>query len=187
MQLIFDRKQSSATFNLIPFRIGGGVLFTLWGKIELDEEEKHLLRRYRFSDAYLIEDDWFETLKRSMKVAILAAGFLFFVSAIFFGWALAGMLAFLLFCAITAVYYHKTREHIYVRDLVNGRHFYCYSIIALVRREAQLETMCAFLRQVLESAKHWGEREVIELAPLPKEEAKRLLVRGLGQRVAAIE
>ncbi len=69
--------------------------------------------------------------------------------------------------AMTVVYFQQEREQINVNDLlVNGREFQCYSVVALIEKETAIINMASHLRQVLESAKHWNDREVIEIEPL---------------------
>ena len=46
MDLLFKREQSNAA--------SGGVNFKLWGKIELDEDEKSIVSKYKFDQAILI-------------------------------------------------------------------------------------------------------------------------------------
>ncbi|MCP4185567.1 MAG: hypothetical protein GY761_20055 [Hyphomicrobiales bacterium] len=76
-------------------------------------------------------------------------------------------------------YYDKNRETIFVKDLLHGRFFNCDSVIELARKEAWLETITGFLRQVMEGAKHWDGTETRNIEVLPKEEAKQLMIRGL--------
>ena len=76
-------------------------------------------------------------------------------------------------------YYDRKRETVYVRDLMHGRYFSCRSVIELARKEAWLGTIVAYLRQVMESAKHWDGTEAVSVPVLSKEDAKELIVRGL--------
>ena len=65
---------------------------------------------------------------------------------------------------MTLVYFWHEREQITVSDLlINGRVFRCDSVVALIEKEAEIANMASHLRQVLESAKHWSDREVIPL------------------------
>lgn len=61
---------------------------------------------------------------------------------------------------------------------MHGRYFSCGSVVELARKEAWLETATAFLRQVMESAKHWDGTERRPVEVLPKDEAKRIILRG---------
>ena len=47
MKLLFKRNQTAGQV--------GKVKFQLWGKVELDEEETEIVRRYKFDNAILIE------------------------------------------------------------------------------------------------------------------------------------
>lgn len=76
-------------------------------------------------------------------------------------------------------YFHQKRETIFVKDLIHGRYFTCDSVIDLARKEAWLETIVAFLRQVMESAKHWDGTQTLDVPVLGKDEAKQLIIRGL--------
>ena len=54
--------------------------------------------------------------------------------------------------------------------------FCCDSIIELIQKEAFLEGISEYLRQVLESAKNWHDREVIPIKPLDKALAKQAVL-----------
>ena len=69
------------------------------------------------------------------------------------------------------------RETIFVKDLLHGRNFTCESVVELARKEAWLEGACGVFRQVMESAKHWDGVERHTIEPLPKEQAKELILR----------
>ncbi len=47
MDLLFKREQTAGSLTRVNFK--------LWGKIELDEEEQALTKRYQLDDAVLIE------------------------------------------------------------------------------------------------------------------------------------
>jgi hypothetical protein len=76
-------------------------------------------------------------------------------------------------------YFHQKRETIYVKDLIHGRYFSCRSVIELARKEAWLSVVTSFLRQVMESAKHWDGTETFDVDALPKDEAKLVMIKGL--------
>ena len=76
-------------------------------------------------------------------------------------------------------WYHQKRETIYVKDLLHGRHFNCDSVVELARKEAWLGTVVSFLRQVMESAKHWDGTERHTVEPLPKDEARQVIIKGI--------
>ena len=179
MHLLCERKQSAAKVTLIPLRIGGGVMFTMWMKAELDEEETELVRRYGFNDALLVADDPIDTLRRSAKTSVLLGFVLFVVIGLIFSWVLAAWISGAATLGLTFLYYNELREHIFVRDLIHGRKFRCFSIVELIRKEAYLQVIAGYLRQVLEIAKNWDGRETLQIMPLSKEEAKEAVLKGL--------
>ena len=184
MNLLFQRAQTPGGMGTglsIPgLSLGlGAPKFKLWAKIELDPEEQVVLDHYRFDQAVLIDSFQPELMK---KTAMLA-GAAFVVATLFF-WSIlsfTGALFWGLIAAGAAAYFYfdKKRETIFVRDLLHGRYFSCGSVIELARKEAWLETITGFLRQVMESAKGWGGTEAIKIEALPKDIAKQLIVKGL--------
>lgn len=179
MNLLLNRSQKSAAlFSLIPLRIGSGVLFHLTAELELDEEENALLEKYRLSKAPLVLSDPIDDLKQAFRPALLL-GFLSFVVFWFLTSFTTGIsLAILVTLIMTGVYFKTLREQIIVRDLLDGgRTFRCDSIVELIKKEAYIEGVSQYLRQVLESAKHWHDREKIDIPPLDKELAKQLIAK----------
>jgi len=179
MNLLLDRDQNSANvFSLIPLRIGSGVTFTLRASLELDKEEEALIRKYNFAKATLVTSDPIDDLKQSFRPAMVL-GLITFIVVWFIGsFSLAFGPAILVTLVMTGVYFKTLREQIIVSELMaGGRKFRCDSIVALIQKEAYIENICAYLRQVLESAKNWDDREVLPIAPLSKEEAKRAVLK----------
>lgn len=196
MKLLLARRQSrSWIFSLIPLRFGSGVIFHLKAELELDREEEALIKKYRFAKAVLVESNAFDDLKRAFRSALVVG-----LLAVLIAWLFTPLLAslvswwFLLLVGpvaqavtfglvtivMTIVYFRVLRERILVSDLLDGgRTFHCDSIILLIRKEAFLETICEYLRQVLESAKHWDEREIIPIQPLNKVQAKWVVLQGV--------
>jgi len=178
MNLLLRRGQNSAAlFSLIPLRIGSGVIFNLTAELELEEEEVGLMEKYDFNDALLVESDPIEDLKMAFRPALILG-----ITAFVLGWLLISLsaaigLALFVTLVMTGVYFKTLREQIVVSDLLNGgRTFRCESVVALIRKEAFIEGVCEYLRQVLESAKHWHDREVIPILPLDRQEAKRAVL-----------
>jgi hypothetical protein len=171
MKLLFKRNQTAGTV--------GKVKFQLWGKVELDESETEIIKRYSFDNAILIE---------AIQPTLIR-------NAILIGVAVCIVLAGLLSAAMGATggfvvgliggggagyfYFHQKRETIFVKDLIHGRYFTCDSIIELARKEAWLGVVTSFLRQVMESAKHWDGTETFDIEALPKDEAKLVMIKGL--------
>jgi len=171
MELLFKRAQTSGKV--------GRVAFKLWAKVEPDEDEQALISRYRFDEKILIEADQPELLGTSRLVAV-GAGIVTYLLA---GTIVPGSVA-LLFALVGGAgvgywYYHNNRETIFVRDLLHGRYFSCGSVIDLAKREAWLNTLASFLRQVMESAKYWDGTERHTIEPLPKEEARQVIIQGI--------
>ena len=170
MELLFKREQTTGKMSRVTF--------TLWGKLEVSEDEQALINRYRFDESILIGADDRHLRGGAVKlgvVAFLIAGFaLAFISSnTMLG--LAGGLA----AGFAAGYWHmnENRETIFVKDLLHGRNFKCESVVELAKKEAWLEGACGMFRQVMESAKHWDgvERHMIE--PLPKELAREVVLK----------
>ena len=169
MDLLFKREQTGGNLARVDFK--------LWGKLELDEEEQALIDRYGFDRAILIEVLQPDLLRRSVYVGIAAT----IGSAVLL--MRIGVLGFVLALGVGVFagwwYANEKRDTIYVRDLLHGRHFKCDSIVELARKEAWLTTIVSFLRQVMVSAKHWDGTERHAIEPLPKEEARQVILRGL--------
>jgi hypothetical protein len=186
MNLLFQRAQGTGPLGLaekvsvpsLPLGFSSPK-FKLWAKIELEPEEQTVVDHYHFDKAVLIDSDQPELLKKSAYVALAAfcAGTVLFFTmmhisaAIFLGLLAGGAAGYF--------YFDKNRETIFVSDLLHGRNFSCRSVIELARKEAWLETVCAFLRQVMESAKHWDGTEAIPIKALDKDVAKQIIIKGL--------
>lgn len=196
MELLFRRKQKEGLL--------GRVRFKLWSKLELDEEEQELIFRYKFDKAKLIEANQPGLMKKAFWI-----GFFWFLGLaiylIFFDKPLGFVLNSLISIPLNKIleinhfrleginltisllagsiigywYYHQRRETVYVRDLIYGRHFTCRSVVELARKEAWLETISSYLRQVMESAKHWDGAEHVSIKALPKDEAKQVILKGI--------
>lgn len=179
MNLLCERKQTSAPFTFVPLQIGGGVMFTLWAKTELDEEEQGLLKKYNFEDALLIADDPSDALRRALRAAIILGIAIWIVVWLVTSITTATGITLLAILILTAVYYNELRGHIYVRDLVHGRTFRCFSVVELLQQEERLKFLAGYLRQVMESAKHWDGREAVPIPPLSREDAKQLVLKSL--------
>ena len=174
MNLLLKRDQSGAAiFSLIPLRIGSGVTFSLYATLEPDEEEQALIQKYNFAKATLVTSDPIEDLKQSFRPALLLGLIAFVILWLIGSFTFAVTLAVLVTLVMTGVYFKTLREQIIVSELLGGgRKFRCDSIVDLIQKEAFLRYICDKLRQVLESAKTWDDREVIAIKPLDKEEAK---------------
>ena len=182
MDLLFKRAQTpggGGTGLAIPGLGMGAPKFKLWAKIELDPEEQIVLDHYHFDQAVLIDSFQPELMKK----AAMLGGAVFVVATLFF-WSMFSFTGALFWGLIAAgaaawFYFDKKRETIFVRDLLHGRYFSCYSVVDLAHKEAKLETLSGILRQVMESAKHWGGTEAIKIEALPKDLAKQLIIQSL--------
>ncbi len=169
MDILFKREQNNAA--------SGGVNFKLWGKIELDDDEKAIVKKYKFADAILIFVDQPGLFRKS---AMVGFGVMLLALIVLSAAKTIGMImALIVGVGAGYFYYHQKRETLYVKDLLHGRHFVCDSVIELARKEAWLGTIVSFLRQVMESAKHWDgtERHIVD--PLPKDEARQVIIKGI--------
>lgn len=173
MQLLFKRSQARSLF--------GRPRFQLWAQIELEGDEVQILQRYQFHDAMLVEQDNPELIGKSRLVGMVTALVAFVVLAAFgrWNWQLAAGTSILVGIAGGWFYFDRMRLNIYVNDLIHGRTFKCRSVVDLARREAYLGVVTSFLRQVMETAKHWDGTEALPIAALSAAEAKYVAIRGI--------
>ena len=172
MELLFRREQTAGRIRRVQF--------SLWAKTEPTEEELDLLERYRMRNAILIETAQ-ESFLKNLVILWLS------LSVILSIWLRMqlGSLPFPTFLVVVFVtgaflfwVYHEFRETIYVKDLLHGRTFTCPSVVALLKKEAQLHSASTYLRQVIESSKHWDGTEHVTIDPLSKEQAWKMVRRG---------
>lgn len=171
MELLFKRKQTPGKIRSVSFK--------LWSKIEFDDEEQEIVRRYRFAEAVLIEALQPDLMR---KTALMGAGVFILAFGLFSSMWGAGAGFFLGLIAAGGFgywYINEKRETIFVKDLIHGRDFTCDSVVELARKEAWLGTVVSYLRQVMESAKHWDGTERMTVTPLPKDEARQVILKGL--------
>lgn len=171
MQLLLRRDQARG--------INGKMYFKLWSKIELDEDEQAVLKKYKLRGAILALS--FElNLVRNTLLVFFASYLLLFVllfrnygieSAVLWG-------AFLSFIPAW-FFYDRFRETVYVKDLLHGRYFSCDCIVSLARKEAWLQHVVSFLRQVMQTAKYWDGEEPVDIPALDNDLAKQIIIRGL--------
>lgn len=171
MELLFKRKQTPGKLSRVRFK--------LWSKIELTDDEKAIASRYRFDNAVLIDplqpDLIYYTAMFSGAVFLVV----FVLLTMYFDMGFSFLVALIAAGGFAYWYINEKRETILVSDLLHGRHFTCDSVIELARKEAWLATIVAFLRQVMESAKHWDGTERHTVDPLPKDEARQVIIKGL--------
>jgi len=168
MELLFRREQTTGKV--------GRVNFKLWAKLELDENEQALVKRYKFDQSQIVDETQPKLIRNSAVLGILAGLIATVILDLIFPASLALVLG--LAAAIGAGYwwYNEKRERLYVKDLLHGRHFTCPSIIDLAKKEAWLTDVSSLVRQVMESAKHWDGTEKHVIEALPKEEARQVML-----------
>lgn len=171
MDILFKREQTSGHM--------GRVTFKLWSKLELDETETALVSRYRFDEAILIEALQPKLLRNAGLLGLVAGVVAYIILDTILPGSVALLFALGAIGGVAYWHFHNNRETIFVRDLLHGRYFACKTVIELARKEAWLATITSFLRQVMESAKHWDGTETIHIDALPKEEARQVILRGV--------
>lgn len=171
MKILFRRRQTAGRFR----RVG----FLIWCKLELDEEEIALIKRYDFDKSVLIYSDQENLLRNALIAGVIVLVVAFFLVSAPFGRSVGIPVAIGLWLFSTWFYFDWFRETVLVKDLMHGRNFRSTSIVEFARREDWLKQICAYLRQVMESAKHWDGDEIVPVAPLDPEMAKQVMIRGL--------
>jgi len=166
MELLFRREQTTGKLARVNFK--------LWGKIEFDEDEQAIVKRYRFDEAVLIEAIQPDLFRKVIYVAIGVFAVVVLLLGSLIGITAAMVLGVLAGGGAGYWYLNEKRETIFVKDLIHGRHFTCDSVVELARKEAWLETITAFLRHVMESAKHWDGTARHSIEALPKDEARHV-------------
>lgn len=169
MDLLFKREQTTGNMSRVNFK--------LWGKIELDEEEQAIVKRYRFDEAVLIAVLQPNLLRQGILVGFAAFIVIALILSNIAPRSVTSLFAVGFGVAAGYAWINEKRETIFVRDLIHGRHFKCESVIDLAKKEAFLTHICSFLRQVMVSAKHWDGSERHAIEPLPKDEAKQVILR----------
>ncbi len=171
MKLLLRRTQSTGPT--------GRVRFKLWGKIELENDELQILRKYSLDKAILVFIDQ-PGLLRNTIVSYIA------IASIIFAFSLprVGAEDALLYSLIGALVpswflYDYFRETVYVKDLMHGRYFSCPSVVELARKEAWLQHVTSFLRQVMQTVKYWDGEEPVDIPALDNELAKQIIIKGL--------
>jgi hypothetical protein len=170
MELLFKREQTIGKLSRVNFK--------LWGKLEVTEDEQALIKLYRFNQAVLIGADDRHLLRSAAKWG--AAAFVIvsaFLSYLLSSTGLGMMIGLGAGVGVGYLYMNEKRETIMVQDLLWGRNFTCDSVIELAKKEAWLEGACSMFRQVMESAKNWDGVERHTIDPLPKEQARELILR----------
>lgn len=111
----------------------GKVKFTLTVRAELTEEEKSAIRAYRFGRTLLYE-------RRTFRGKIV-------------GWL----------TAFSLIRHWLTNLTITVSDLECGKRIDCKDILHMLSVEAEIKEAAATFKAILESARHFGGEEIVEL------------------------
>ena len=192
MELLYKRNQyTRPTWTSMK-----KVFFKLHAQIVLSPEENDLINKYQLRDAIVIPVPQPRLIWHSIGIGLLAAvlSFGFFLS-IFGSPAVrrylyynhnpvlnfiseTGALPFAIVVAIAAafVFYHLNRKTIYLRDLIRGRTFRTKSVVDQVDTENWVHGVVSYIRQLLETAKHWDGTEKFDVLPLDPEEAKKAVL-----------
>lgn len=185
MKLLLKRRHDEVSaFSIAPLRVGNGNIFYLHASIEVDDEERQLLRKYGIDRATLSESDAATDIKNAYGMAkyfglIAAFIMLLFLSSAtletIISWLAYIPAAWILVTLLgTYLYYIHTSELIVVNQLINGgRNLRCNTVEELLKKEIFMEERCRYLQQVLVSARSWNDKEIIEIEPLEKHEARQ--------------
>lgn len=171
MNILFKREQTAGKMLRVNFK--------LWSQIELDKDEQKIINRYRFDDAMLIEAFQPNLIRKSLFIGVGIFVVIFGLIATNLNMSAGFILGILAGGGAGYWYFNENRETILVKDLIRGRYFKCDSVVDLARKEAWLSTVVSYLRQVMESAKHWDGTETIKVDPLPKDEARKVILKGI--------
>ena len=171
MNILFKREQTAGKMLRVNFK--------LWSQIELDKDEQKIIDRYRFDDAILIVALQPNLIRKASFIAVIVFVLAFGLIAANFNLSAGVIFGILAGGSAGYWYFNENRETILVKDLMRGRYFKCDSVVDLARKEAWLSTVVSYLRQVMESAKHWDGTETIKIDPLPKDEARKVILKGI--------
>lgn len=178
MNLLLKRDQTTYSgFSLIPFRIGKGVMFSLSAEIELEDEELKLIEKYKFNNAPIEKSTFMLDVKRAFPHAAIVGFISLILFLVIFDLADAIPLALVITLIMTIIYFITDRRQILIADLMNGgRKFRCDSVVDLAKQERHLEDVAHHVRQLIETSKHWDDKEVIPIYPMEKSAAKEAIV-----------
>lgn len=169
MKLLLKREQTTGRV--------GRVNFKLWAKIEIDDDERALMNRYKFDQALLMGEDDPSLLRKSGFYGLLIAAVAYVILNTIFPMNLALLFGLAAGGGFTYWYYNEKRDQVFVRDLLHGRHFKCPGIIDLTKKEAEVSEITAIFRQVMESARHWGGTQTEDIPVLSRDEARELILK----------
>ncbi len=167
MNLFYKRSQGRNIFNQ--------PVFTLAAKVELNPEERRILDKYKLRTGKLYTAEQ-PTLIRDCITIAMPVFLVVFLMILFwfigtFGLAalaprsfpsvmiLSGGGAVVAAAVIAFLYFHFTRQSIYVTDLINGRKFNCSSVMALVAFEQDMEKAVSCFAYVMETSALWGGKQ----------------------------
>jgi len=169
MKIIFKREQTQGIIRKVWFQ--------LWCELELEEEERAVLRHYRLDKSILIFFHMEGLLRNSLIFGLIASIPAFFIFGYFVGRDGGMWLAFFFGIFAAWLFYDYFRETIYVNDLIHGRHFKCYTVTQLATREELLKQLIAYLKQVMETCKHWDGNQVFDVPEFDQEMTRKIIIR----------
>lgn len=172
MKILLRRSQSKGIFRSVRFK--------LWGKIELEGDEAKIINRYDFDHAVLIIGLQDKLLRWAIILGFVSLVPLFFIFAGFFGRAIGTPMAIAAAWFTGWFFFDRFRETVYVKDLLHGRYFRCKSVVDLASKEDWLKQIIAYLRAVMESAKHWDGAETVDVPTLDPETAKQVTLKRIA-------
>lgn len=171
MKILLRRSQTRGLFRSVRFK--------LWGKIELEGDERAIINRYDFDHAVLIFEMQDKLLRWSIIIGFVSLVPLFFIFAGFFGRAIGTPMAIATAWLTGWFFFDRFRMTVYVKDLLHGRHFRCKSVVDLAIKENWLKQIIAYLRAVMEGAKNWDGAETVDVPKLDPDTAKQVMLKRL--------
>lgn len=155
MQLLIQRGQGSSPF--------GRPIFHLWARFELTEEEQALIEKYRFRHFLLIEGNFYRDFMRSVRWALLIAFVALVASSLAVPLGPVFIISGICFLIATVVIYLQIKEEIRIYELLDGRIFFCRSLVKLALKERLITVLAVIFRHYLEAMKTWGGREIVDI------------------------
>ena len=186
MNLLLRRSQSSyKLFKLLPLLFGSGVIFNLHAEVQFEPDELELIRKYHLEEARIYDGNMWPAIRDSIFPALIAAVITYVpfyigllpIKAIFGIGGSTLTLFGIIFAGWLFAHFWDKYENLRIADLMNGgRTFRCDGVVSLIHREDKMDRVCMFVKQVLESAKQWHDREAKSIPALSREEARRLIL-----------
>lgn len=138
MKLLLRRNQKSSVL--------GKVTFTLDVRVELTDEEKTHIRKYKLADTILYQRDTQKDVPIQYQTNIWKAlsGLLSLVGSIF--------------------KYRMLNIIVQVKDLENGKHIEVKDVVEMLAVEAQLRQAAQTFKNILAAAAQFGGEEIVDIS-----------------------